>query len=64
MRAPHLSEAALGWVRAWLALSGAGEIAPDPALAATRERLDQLYERRWELVQQLANEPAPPEPAE
>jgi hypothetical protein len=62
--APHLSDAVLGWVMGWLALSGVGEIAPDTELAAQRERLEQLHTRRWELVQQLVAQPAPPESAE
>jgi hypothetical protein len=63
--APHLSDAMLGWIMGWLELSGAGEIAPDTALAGKKARLRQLHERRWELVMELeGGQPVPPEPAE
>jgi len=73
--APHVSEAVLGWILGWLELSGAGDLAADPALAEQKARLQKLQERMWELLQQLeslqapaaepppAAEPAPAKPA-
>jgi hypothetical protein len=57
--APHVSDAVLGWVLGWLELSGAGDLAPDPALAAKKERLGKLHERRWQIIQQLESQPQP-----
>jgi hypothetical protein len=58
--APHLSDAVLGWIMGWLELSGAGEIAPDDALAGKKARLGQLHDRRWQIVMELEGPPAPP----
>lgn len=60
--APHVSEAVLGWILGWLELSGAGDLAADPALAEQKARLQKLQEREWEIRQQLENLQAPPAP--
>jgi hypothetical protein len=57
--APHLSDALLGWIMGWLELSGAGDIAADAALAAKKERLRQLRERRWEIMMAFGGMPMP-----
>jgi hypothetical protein len=63
--APHLSDALMGWIMGWLELSGAGDIAGDVALAAKKERLHQLHERRWGILMELqGGPPSPPEPNE
>ncbi|HWN71995.1 MAG TPA: hypothetical protein VNM90_30355 [Haliangium sp.] len=62
--APPLSDAVLGWIVGWLELSGAGDIATDPALARKKERLRQLEARHWEITMELVGPPPPPAPNE
>jgi hypothetical protein len=60
--AAHVSDAVLVWILGWLELSGAGDLAPDPALTEQKTRLQKLHERRWEIIQALESLSAAPEP--